>query len=54
MPEAGRPGAARYVAIDLGAESGRVQLGTLAGGRVALEEVHRFGNGAVSLPTGLH
>jgi len=54
VPEAGRPGAARYVAIDLGAESGRVQLGTLAGGRVALEEVHRFGNGAVSLPTGLH
>ena len=30
------------VAIDLGAESGRVVLGRFDGGRVALEEVHRF------------
>jgi rhamnulokinase len=45
---------ARYVAVDLGAESGRVQLGTLAGGRVTLEEVHRFDNGPIEQPDGLH
>lgn len=44
----------RYVAVDLGAESGRVQLGTLADGRVRLEEVHRFVNGPEQLPDGLH
>jgi rhamnulokinase len=32
------------LAVDLGAESGRVMLGTLEGGRVALEEIHRFPN----------
>jgi len=45
---------ARYIAVDLGAESGRVQLGTVAGGRVKLEEIHRFPNGPVRLPNGLH
>ena len=34
----------RYLAIDLGAESGRVMLGTLEGGRVVLEELARFRN----------
>ncbi len=44
-----------YLAIDLGAESGRVMLGTLREGgdpersRVDLEEIHRFPNGAVSI-----
>jgi rhamnulokinase len=33
-----------YLAIDLGAESGRVMLGTLEDGRLALEELHRFAN----------
>ncbi|HEX4140302.1 MAG TPA: rhamnulokinase family protein [Candidatus Methylacidiphilales bacterium] len=33
-----------YLAVDLGAESGRVMLGTLDGGRVRLEEIHRFPN----------
>jgi rhamnulokinase len=33
-----------YLAVDLGAESGRVMLGTLDQGRVALEEIHRFPN----------
>ncbi|HKP95818.1 MAG TPA: rhamnulokinase family protein [Fibrobacteria bacterium] len=33
-----------YLAIDLGAESGRVMLGSLAGGRLAVEEIHRFPN----------
>lgn len=36
-----------YIACDLGAESGRVMLATLDGGRLALEEVHRFPNGAI-------
>ena len=38
-----------YIACDLGAESGRVILGRLAGGRVTLEELHRFPNGAVKI-----
>jgi len=36
-----------FLAIDLGAESGRVMLGTLWEGRLTLEEIHRFSNGAV-------
>jgi len=34
----------RYLAVDLGAESGRVMLGTLAGEKLALAEIHRFSN----------
>ena len=41
-----------YAAVDLGAESGRVVLGCLEGGRVRLEEVHRFENRPVHLPDG--
>lgn len=33
-----------HLAIDLGAESGRLMLGTLADGRATLEELHRFPN----------
>jgi rhamnulokinase len=40
----------RYIACDLGAESGRVMLGTLAGGRVTLAEVHRFPSAVVRMP----
>jgi len=36
-----------YLAIDLGAESGRVMLGSLADGKLSLEELHRFANRAV-------
>jgi len=36
-----------YIAVDLGAESGRVMLGTIAQGRLDLEEMHRFSNGPV-------
>jgi rhamnulokinase len=43
-----------YIAIDLGAESGRVIVGILADGRLVLEEVHRFTHEPVWLPTGLH
>jgi rhamnulokinase len=41
--------AQHYIACDLGAESGRVMLGTLADGRLELEEVHRFSNLPVSV-----
>lgn len=43
-----------YLAIDLGAESGRAILGTIDSGRLALEELHRFPNIPVRLPTGLY
>lgn len=33
-----------YLAIDLGAESGRAMLGTLSGDELAIEELHRFPN----------
>lgn len=36
-----------YVAVDIGASSGRLILAWLDGGRLHLEEVHRFENGAV-------
>lgn len=38
-----------YVALDLGAESGRVMLGALDNGRLQLEEVHRFPTGGVAI-----
>ena len=43
----------QYIACDLGAESGRVMLGTLDDERLAIEEVHRFPNGPVSVPGSL-
>ncbi len=43
-----------YIAIDLGAESGRVIAGTLDGGRIHVEELHRFPNVPVRTPDGLH
>ncbi len=44
----------RFLAIDLGAESGRAILGTLDNGKLTLEELHRFPNTPVRLPTGLY
>src|SRR5437763_17179714 len=44
----------RYAAVDLGAQSGRVIVGTLHDGRVDLQEVHRFANVPVRTPDGLH
>jgi len=38
-----------YIACDLGAESGRVILGTLQEDRLSLKEIHRFANGATSI-----
>jgi rhamnulokinase len=44
----------QYLAIDLGAESGRAMLADLAGHQLKLQEVHRFPNIPVNLPTGLY
>src|SRR5580693_3198264 len=38
-----------YLAVDLGAESGRVMAGLWNGRKIRLEEIHRFPNGAVTL-----
>jgi rhamnulokinase len=43
-----------YLAVDLGAESGRVVLGGFDGKAMSFEEVHRFPNTPVRLPDGLH
>ena len=43
-----------YLAVDLGAESGRLILGTLAAGKLSLEEIHRFPNGPVRKGRALH
>ncbi len=43
-----------YLAVDLGAESGRVITGTLEEDRLSLTEVRRFANIPVRLPDGLH
>lgn len=37
----------KYIAVDLGAESGRVMLGTVSVNQVVLEEIHRFDNGPI-------
>jgi rhamnulokinase len=39
----------RFLACDLGAESGRVVLGTLTDGRLELEELHRFPTSAIRI-----
>jgi rhamnulokinase len=41
--------AMKFVAVDLGASSGRLVVGHWDGSRFSLEELHRFPNGAVSL-----
>ena len=39
----------RYLAIDLGASSGRALVGTMARGRLDLREIHRFANEPVAM-----
>jgi len=39
----------RFLAFDLGAESGRVMAGMFDGQHVRLEELHRFSNGPVNV-----
>ncbi len=43
-----------YIAIDLGAESGRTIVGVLGGDRLELHEAHRFLHLPGQLPNGLH
>jgi rhamnulokinase len=43
-----------YLAVDLGAESGRTMVGTFEGSKLSLIETHRFPNGPVRLPDGMH
>ena len=43
-----------YLAIDLGAESGRALLGTLSAGKLSVEELHRFPNTPVRVPGALY
>jgi len=43
-----------YLAVDLGASSGRVLAGRFDGDRIALEEVHRFENGPVQVGESLY
>ncbi len=43
-----------YLACDLGAESGRLILGSLTNGRLTLEELHRFPNTPVKSGQSLH
>ena len=46
--------ALRYLAVDLGAESGRVVAGAFTGEAVVLDELHRFPNVPLRTPDGLH
>jgi rhamnulokinase len=41
--------AMKFVAVDLGASSGRLMVGAWDGRRFSLEELHRFPNGGVSV-----
>jgi len=50
----GESGALKVLAVDLGASSGRVALGTLDGGVLDVEILHRFPNGAVPVRGGLY
>ena len=43
-----------YLAVDLGAESGRTILGALDEDRLTLTETHRFPNGPVRINDGIH
>jgi rhamnulokinase len=47
-------GPANFLALDLGAESGRAIIGQIAGGRLTLSDAHRFPNVHVRLPDGWH
>jgi rhamnulokinase len=43
-----------FLALDMGAESGRVMLGTFDGVSITLSEAHRFDSAPVRTPDGLH
>ena len=44
----------RYLAFDLGAESGRALIGALDGGKLSVEELHRFPNEPVKAGGTMH
>jgi rhamnulokinase len=44
----------QFIALDLGAESGRAIVGQLEQGRLTLQEAHRFPNGGVHVAGSLH
>ncbi len=44
----------RFLAVDLGAESGRAVVGTLGDGRLSLEEIYRFPNEPAEILDTLH
>src|SRR5438132_1619097 len=44
----------RYLAFDIGAESGRAIIGDLRHGELILREIHRFPNGGVRTGDALH
>ncbi len=46
--------ATHYLACDLGADSGRVILGTLDHGKISFEDLHRFPTGAMKVGGELH
>ena len=46
--------AQQHIAVDLGASSGRVIVGNVGPDVLNIRELHRFGNGPVRLPDGLH
>src|SRR5512147_2684672 len=46
--------ARNYLAVDLGAESGRTILGALENDKLTLTETHRFSNGPVRIDDGIH
>jgi rhamnulokinase len=46
--------ASAYVAIDVGAESGRCMLGTFDGKRLEVREIERFANGPVRVGTSMY
>jgi rhamnulokinase len=48
------PSSTCYLAMDIGAESGRAMLGQFDGEQLDLSQVHRFPNGPVRMPDGLH
>lgn len=50
MSAEARSDTAQHLAIDLGASSGRVALGTVQDGRLSVDILHRFANGGVSVP----
>ena len=46
--------ARHYIAVDLGAESGRVMLVSIAGEKLTIQEVNRFPNGPIEFDGALH